>query len=126
MEWHQKWAERDWKNAKGDAVLHGDLIRYILALLVRHSGRVTFVKVKGHSGDAGNDMADSLAVSGAALPNVLRDRDFAADLKKLEQSAPAEEALPVDFELDDDWEPTAEELAELDRLPREGDEEPED
>ena len=60
MEWHQIWAERDWKNAKGDTVLHGDLIRYILALLVRHPGRVTFVKVKGHSGDAGNDMADSL------------------------------------------------------------------
>ena len=124
MGWHQLWAERDWKNAKGDAVLHGDLIRYILALLVRHPGRVTFVKVKGHSNDAGNDEADRLATSGAALPAITKDRDFAADLKRLEEHVPTDdEELPVDFELDDDWEMTPEELAELDKLPNEGDEE---
>lgn len=124
MEWHQRWAERDWKNAKGEAVLHGDLIRYILALLVRHPGRVTFVKVKGHSNDAGNDEADRLATSGAALPAIAKDRDFAADLKRLEEHVPTDdEELPVDFELDDDWEMTPEELAELDKLPNEGDEE---
>jgi ribonuclease HI len=65
-EWSIKWLANDWKNAKGQPVANQDLwkdVLYYYGLL----DDVEFVKVKGHSGDPGNDEADRLAVAGCEM-----------------------------------------------------------
>ena len=55
--------KRDWKNAAGKSVIHKEQVVKCLKLM--EGVNATFEKVKGHSGDYGNDMADKLAVEGA-------------------------------------------------------------
>ncbi len=58
--WFAGWEKRGWKNAKGQPVENQDLWHQILNLVQgRH---VTWMKVKGHSGNQYNEMADRLAV----------------------------------------------------------------
>lgn len=70
LTWSKAWERNDWRTKTGKAE-NVDLIKRALALL-RHredNGHATFLlKVKGHSGDAGNDEADRLANEGAAMP----------------------------------------------------------
>ncbi len=61
--WWQGWRARGWRNSRGEAVANQDLWRELLALVVdgRPPGEVSFRKVKGHSGDAMNELVDRLA-----------------------------------------------------------------
>lgn len=58
--WFRGWEARGWKNAKGQPVENQDLWRTMRTLV--QSRKVKWVKVKGHSGDFHNEMADRLAV----------------------------------------------------------------
>ncbi|KAK4705755.1 ribonuclease HI, partial [Phenoliferia sp. Uapishka_3] len=86
-EWIPGWKRRGWRNAKGDPVANRDLIEYILALLkCRKSksptSRITFEKVRAHSGIDGNEEADRLANQGAEM-GAVKERNYEAETKAL-------------------------------------------
>lgn len=58
--WWKGWEARGWKNAKGAAVANQDIWRPLIQLY-KERGKVTFHKVKGHSGVELNEKADRLA-----------------------------------------------------------------
>mgnify|MGYP006356654633 FL=1 len=60
-EWMPNWVKKGWRTASGGPVKNVSLWQAINNLDLRS---VTFTKVKGHSGDVGNDMADKLANQG--------------------------------------------------------------
>jgi ribonuclease HI len=60
--WYAKWQRNGWKNSKKEPVENKDLWIRLLELVDRH--RVTFYKVKGHSGIELNELADKLANRG--------------------------------------------------------------
>lgn len=60
--WHTGWVRRNWRNAAGDPVKNLDLWQRILAAEKRH--KVTWLWVKGHSGDVNNERVDQLATAG--------------------------------------------------------------
>lgn len=62
--WHTRQKIRSWKKPQGISFANMDLIEAIVEILRRRrkAGGITdFCWVKGHSGDAGNDVADRLA-----------------------------------------------------------------
>ncbi len=62
-EWRAGWVRKGMKNSKGEPVANPDLWKELWAQV--DARRVKFEWVKGHNGDAGNELADSLAVLGA-------------------------------------------------------------
>lgn len=58
-EWLPNWKAKNWKNASKRPVKNADLWKELDALAGRHS--IEWLWVRGHSGDIGNDLADSLA-----------------------------------------------------------------
>ena len=62
--WWRGWERRGWKNSQKKDVANQDLWRPLIAAY--KDGDITFVWVKGHSGDEFNDIADQLAVEAAA------------------------------------------------------------
>ncbi|VEI13370.1 ribonuclease H family protein [Trueperella bialowiezensis] len=65
-EWAPGWRRRGWKKADGKPVLNLELIQRMLELYESRTGRTDVEWVRGHSGDAANEMADSLAVEQTA------------------------------------------------------------
>ncbi len=66
-EWLPNWKKRGWKTASKQAVKNEDLWRRLDAASQRHV--IQWQWIKGHSGDAGNELADQLANQGIeALP----------------------------------------------------------
>lgn len=60
--WYVNWRRNGWKNAKKEPVTNKELWVRLLELLELYE--VTFHKVKGHSGDPLNELADLLANNG--------------------------------------------------------------
>ena len=60
-EWMPNWVKKGWRTASGGPVKNVSLWQAIYKLDLSN---VIFTKVKGHSGDVGNDMADKLANQG--------------------------------------------------------------
>lgn len=60
-EWSSNWVKRGWKTANGKPVKNDDLWRRLLQATRGH--RISWIWVKGHSGDVGNERADVLANS---------------------------------------------------------------
>jgi ribonuclease HI len=60
--WIFNWKKNGWKTADKKPVKNMDLWQELDALLGNH--QIQWHWVKGHSGDAGNDRADALAVKG--------------------------------------------------------------
>lgn len=60
--WIHSWRQKNWKTSTGKAVMNVDLWKALDDLCGYHS--VEFIKVKGHSGNKLNDMADKLANDG--------------------------------------------------------------
>ncbi len=58
----EKWCTGDWKVNKAGTIAYRDYYNSIKDIV-----SVSFVKVKGHSGDTYNDMADMLAKEGAGV-----------------------------------------------------------
>ena len=63
--WRHNWKENDWKNSKKKSVLNYDLWKK-LDFMVAESKHVSFVWIRGHNGDYGNEMADMLANLGVS------------------------------------------------------------
>ena len=61
-EWMINWKARGWKTAAKKPVKNEDLWRRLDMAIERHE--IQWQWVKGHSGNAGNDLADSLANQG--------------------------------------------------------------
>ena len=60
--WYRSWQNNGWKNSKEEAVANKELWQEIIPFFENES--FSFVKVKGHSGEEGNEMADLLACRG--------------------------------------------------------------
>ncbi|XP_053200709.1 ribonuclease H1-like [Panonychus citri] len=63
--WIDKWKENGWKAQNGLGIKNKDVIFALIKALKTIS--VTFEKIPGHSGDAGNDGAHKLAKQAATL-----------------------------------------------------------
>lgn len=62
--WIERWRLNGWKTSKGDDVKNVELWMECLKLLsqIKQMGiKITFIKVKGHSGDTLNEYADEVA-----------------------------------------------------------------
>lgn len=62
--WIERWRLNDWKTSKGNDVKNVELWMECLKLLsqIKRMGiKITFIKVKGHSGDTLNEYADEIA-----------------------------------------------------------------
>lgn len=64
-EWMDNWKKRGWKTAAKKPVKNEDLWRRLDLALTQHD--VSWIWVKGHSGEAGNEMADMLANKGVPV-----------------------------------------------------------
>lgn len=58
--WYERWQKNGWVSSKGEAIANQDLWEKIIGL-IQENPEVRFEKVKGHSGDPGNEEADRLA-----------------------------------------------------------------
>lgn len=60
QQWYYGWRKRDWRTSEGKPVSNRDIWEPLIDVVLKY--QVTFVKVKGHSGNVGNDYVDKLAV----------------------------------------------------------------
>jgi ribonuclease HI/uncharacterized phage-like protein YoqJ len=63
--WYASWERKGWTNAARRPVANQDLWRPLVELFHARNGNLTFQWVRGHSGDAMNDLVDRLAVEAA-------------------------------------------------------------
>ena len=63
QKWYSKWVENDWTNSKNENVKNKELWEKIIVIF--EQSNFHFEKVKGHSGNKGNEIADELANEGA-------------------------------------------------------------
>jgi ribonuclease HI len=59
QDWFSRWHKNGWLNSRKQPVENSDLWKRLLRLNEIH--RVTWVKVKGHAGNPGNERCDQLA-----------------------------------------------------------------
>ena len=74
--WYVKWQSNGWKNSKKEPVANADLWKPLIELVLAR--KPAFRWVKGHSGNAMNDLVDRLAVEAAKGP-FAADRDEAPE-----------------------------------------------
>lgn len=60
-DWIWNWAKNGWKNSKKKEVENIDLVKELYEYISKDFFNCQVVKVKGHAGDAGNELADALA-----------------------------------------------------------------
>ncbi|MGI9598314.1 MAG: RNase H family protein, partial [Acidimicrobiales bacterium] len=63
--WFEGWLKRDWKNSQRKPVANRDIWEPLVELFLGRENELTFVWVKGHSGDEMNELVDALAVAEA-------------------------------------------------------------
>ena len=61
--WAPNWRRKGWKKADGQPVKNRDLVEQLLNLYEAREGRTEVEWVKGHAGDAANELCDKLAVA---------------------------------------------------------------
>jgi len=71
--WLRSWIAKGWKTAAGKPVKNKDLWVKLSELVSRH--RVTFVWVKGHAGNPGNERCDELACEAALSGRLIEDTE---------------------------------------------------
>lgn len=59
--WLEVWKRNGWKNAKGKDVKNKDLWEKLDSVILGCKSNIFFKKVKGHSGNTFNELADELA-----------------------------------------------------------------
>jgi ribonuclease HI len=66
--WWAGWRSRGWRSSKGTAVANRDLWEPLVAVVVdERPGEISFRWVKGHAGDAMNELVDRLANEAARV-----------------------------------------------------------
>ena len=60
-DWIWNWAKNGWKNSKKKEVENIDLVKELYKYVSKEFFNCQVVKVKGHAGNAGNELADALA-----------------------------------------------------------------
>jgi ribonuclease HI len=60
-DWIENWANNNWLNSKGREVENKDLVLKIWEYVNRPSFNVEIIRIKGHCGIFGNELADRLA-----------------------------------------------------------------
>ncbi|MFT0848141.1 ribonuclease H [Actinomycetaceae bacterium L2_0104] len=63
--WAPNWRRKGWKKADGQPVKNRELVERLLNLYEGREGRTEVEWVKGHAGDAANELCDRLAVAEA-------------------------------------------------------------
>ena len=61
--WYEGWISRGWKNSQKKPVANRDIWEPLITLYLERSDEISFVWVKGHSGNTFNEIADQLAVA---------------------------------------------------------------
>jgi ribonuclease HI len=64
--WWEGWLARDWRNSQKKPVANRDLWEPLIVAYRAQPGRLRFRWVKGHAGNAMNDLVDRLAVEAAS------------------------------------------------------------
>ena len=88
--WVSKWAANGWKTKSGKKVVNADIWHSVHSMLQVVKDSVKLVKVKGHSGDEGNELADEVAVA---------FRDLASKLKNVNDKDVVVSDETYDYEL---------------------------
>lgn len=71
--WVTKWAACGWKTKSGKKVVNDDIWQSVHSMLPVVKDGVKLVKVKGHSGEEGNELADDVAVAFRDLASKLKN-----------------------------------------------------
>ncbi|MGH1489685.1 MAG: RNase H family protein [Acidimicrobiales bacterium] len=61
--WFEGWLKKDWKNSQRKPVANRDLWEPLVELYLEREHELSFVWVKGHSGDKMNELVDAMAVA---------------------------------------------------------------
>jgi len=64
--WIHNWEKNNWKTANKKPVLNQDLWKELIGLIRSYNNKISWEKVKGHSGHIYNDKADEIATNYAA------------------------------------------------------------
>ena len=59
--WIHNWANNGWLNSKKQQVENYDLVRQLYKYISQPEPNFNIQKIKGHSGEIGNELADALA-----------------------------------------------------------------
>lgn len=62
-DWIWNWVKNDWKNSKKKEVENIDLVKEIYNYINKEFYHCQVVKISGHSGEVGNEIADALATN---------------------------------------------------------------
>jgi len=65
--WIHNWQKNDWKTANKKPVLNKDLWQELIKFSRKVGDKLSWQKVKGHSGHIYNDQADEIATRNASL-----------------------------------------------------------
>jgi len=76
QKWYSKWKVNNWKTSSNTDVKNVDLWKMLINELDTAGMKVTFTKVKGHSGDTLNTEADRLATHGVYMAKQLLGGGF--------------------------------------------------
>lgn len=87
QKWIPNWIKRNWVTSQGKPVENQDLWKMLIKL--EQERDVVWIKVKGHSGDKYNELADRLAV--AAIPK--KDNGISNSIEKVTIELPKEKYL---------------------------------
>jgi ribonuclease HI len=71
--WYAGWESRGWLNSQKQPVANQDLWKPLIAAVKPELHRVSFLWVKGHSGNPMNDLVDQMAVEAAQTQSARRD-----------------------------------------------------
>lgn len=72
--WLNVWVKKEWKNAKGENVKNRDLWETLLELIKKEKVEIKFFKVKGHSGNTFNELADRRAKEEVLKAKMFRNK----------------------------------------------------
>lgn len=60
-EWIWNWFRNDWRKSSGKEIENLDLVKEAFEYLKKYGNNVTVLKIKGHSGNIHNEIADAVA-----------------------------------------------------------------
>lgn len=79
-DWIFSWAKNNWKNSKKKTVENLDLIQQLYNYLNIDFFNCQIIKVNGHQGDIGNELADALAtLNNRKYEKIIRENELSFD-----------------------------------------------